>query len=70
MATVTVSPKYQVVIPLDLRTRMNIKPGQKLEAMGWGGHIVLVPKRPIEEIRALFAGLTNDFQREKQDREF
>ncbi len=70
MATVTVSPKYQVVIPLELRRRMNIKPGQKLEAMAWGGQIVLVPKRPVEEIRGMFAGLTNDFRREKQDREF
>lgn len=70
MPTVTVSPKYQVVIPREVRTRMNIQPGQKLEAMVWDGHIVLVPRRPIEEIRAMFAGLTNDFQREKQDREF
>ena len=70
MATVTVSPKYQVVIPQELRRKMNVKPGQKLEAMLWGDHFVLVPKRSIAEVRGLFAGLVNDFQRDKTDREF
>ncbi|KPF77756.1 hypothetical protein IP88_05605 [alpha proteobacterium AAP81b] len=69
MSTVTVSPKYQVVIPQDVRRHMSIKPGQKLVAMAWGDHIVLVPQRPIHEIQALFKGMVNDFERER-DREF
>lgn len=69
MSAVTVSPKYQVVIPLDVRRHMNIKPGQKLVAMAWGDHIVLMPQRPVDEIQAVFKGMVNDFEREK-DREF
>jgi bifunctional DNA-binding transcriptional regulator/antitoxin component of YhaV-PrlF toxin-antitoxin module len=63
------SPEYNVIIPLDVRRDLNIKPGQSLVAMTWGDHIVLVPQRPIDEIQALFKGAGNDFEREKE-REF
>lgn len=70
MITVTVSPKYQVVIPKDVREALNIEPGQKLSAMVWNGHIALIPMPTLGELRGMFKGTTNDFQREKQDREF
>lgn len=70
MSTVTVSPKYQVVIPKDVREAMKIRPGQKLSAMVWNGHIALIPVPTIGELRGMFKDTVNDFQREKQGREF
>lgn len=69
MATVTVSSKYQVVIPEEVRRELDIKPGQKLEAVVWGGRLTLVPSISIAEARGMLAGWPNDFQREKTDRD-
>lgn len=69
MASVTVSPKFQVVIPQVVRERMKLRPGQKLAVFYTGGSIKLVPVIPIEDARGLFKGLVNDFQRDKSDRD-
>ncbi|WP_310496534.1 AbrB/MazE/SpoVT family DNA-binding domain-containing protein [Sandarakinorhabdus sp.] len=68
MDTVTISPKFQIVIPQRIRERMGLVPGQKLRAMLWGDTLTYVPQLPIDEVRKHFAGLVNDFQRET-DRE-
>lgn len=68
MSTVTVSSKYQVVIPKDVRDRLRIRPGQKVEAFALGGRIELVPVRPIKEMRGFLRGMDPDFEREP-DRE-
>ena len=64
MPTVTVSPKYQVVIPKDIRKEMNIKPGQKVQMMIYKGNIVLVPLRPIEELRGFLKGIDTTIERD------
>ena len=64
MSTVTVSSKYQVVIPKDVRDRLKIRPGQKVEAFALGGRIELVPIRPIEEMRGFLRGMDPNFERE------
>ena len=64
MATVTVSSKYQVVIPKDVRDRLRLRPGQKVEAFALGGRIELVPVRPIEEMRGFLRGMDPNFERE------
>lgn len=64
MATVTVSSKYQVVIPKDVRDRLRLQPGQKVEAFALGGRIELVPVRPIEEMRGFLRGMDPNFERE------
>ena len=69
MSTVTISSKYQVVIPKAVRERLKIKPGQKVEAFAVGGRIELVPVRPISEMRGFLRGMDADFEREP-DREF
>ena len=66
---VTVSPKFQVVIPLAIRKALGIKPGQKVELRQRDGRIELVPLKPMEEYFGLLRGLENDFEREP-DREF
>jgi len=69
MNVVTVSPKYQVVIPLKVRQALNIRPGQKVQVIEYGNHIVMIPVRPIEESRGSLPGIDTDPQREKEDRD-
>lgn len=57
MAVVTVSPKFQVVIPKDVREKLNIRPGQKVEAFAIGSRIELVPVEPIERFRGRYPAL-------------
>lgn len=64
MTVVTVSPKYQVVIPKDVREQLDLKPGQKVEAFAFGNRIELVPVRPPSELRGFLRDLENDFARE------
>ena len=61
---VTVSPKYQVVIPKEIREGMDIKPGQKVQMMICKGNIVLVPLRPIEELRGSLKGIDTTIERD------
>jgi AbrB family looped-hinge helix DNA binding protein len=57
MSVVTVSPKYQVVIPKDVRQKLNIRPGQKVEAFAIGNRVELVPVEPIQTFRGKFPNL-------------
>ena len=68
MELVTVSPKFQVVIPKRLRDQLGLKPGEKLRTVLWGGKIVLLRPRGIEEMEGAFPGL-GPFEREEEDRE-
>ncbi len=69
MDTVTVSTKYQVVIPRRVRQSLNIQPGQKMQMIEYGNSIVMVPVRPIQEARGSLKGIDTDPQREKEDRD-
>lgn len=57
MTIVTVSPKFQVVIPKDVREKLNIQPGQRVDALAIGRRIELTPVEPIESLRGRFPGL-------------
>jgi len=67
MQTVTVSPKYQVVIPKTVRESLNLRPGQKMQVVEYAGHIELIPERDIKELRGFLKGINTEFKRE-QDR--
>ncbi len=69
MDAVTVSPKFQVVIPKKVRRSLNIQPGQKMQVIEYGKNIVLIPVRSIKEARGSFPGIDTNPQREKEDRE-
>ena len=56
MTTVTVSPKYQVVIPKAIRERIGLKPGQKLHVFALDGQVLLVPDVPVESMRGFLRG--------------
>ena len=64
VSVVTVSSKWQVVIPKDVRDKLSIRPGQKVQAFAIGDRIELVPVVPLEELRGFLKGLVPDFERE------
>ena len=68
MNQVTVSPKYQIVIPRKIRESMKIRPGQKLIMVAEERSIRLMPERSMKELRALLRGIPGEFEREP-DRE-
>jgi len=65
MQTVTVSPKYQVVIPKSIRDALKLKPGQKMKVIEYDGRIEMIPDRKISELRGLVKGINTDIHREK-----
>ena len=69
MKTVTVSTKYQVVIPRKVRQSLNIQPGQKMQMIEYGKHIAMIPVRKIQDARGSLKGIDTDPNREKADRE-
>jgi AbrB family looped-hinge helix DNA binding protein len=65
MQTVTVSPKFQVVIPKAIREAMRLSPGQKLKVMEYEGRIELIPDRDISELKGFLKGINTEFKRER-----
>jgi AbrB family looped-hinge helix DNA binding protein len=65
MKTVTVSPKYQVVIPRDVRETLSIKPGEKMQVINYANRIELVPVRKIKAMRGFLKGIDTTVVREK-----
>jgi len=65
MKTVTVSPKYQVVIPRDIREMLSIKPGEKMQVINYANRIELVPVKKIKAMRGFLKGIDTTIVREK-----
>ena len=65
MQTVTVSPKYQVVIPKAVREALHLRPGQRMQVVEYDGRIELIPERDIKELRGFLKGINTDFKREE-----
>ena len=68
MPTVTVSPKYPVVIPKEVRERLGLLPGQKVQAIAYGDRVELIPVRPPRELRGFLRGIDTDVDREADRR--
>lgn len=68
MTAVTISPKFQVVIPLEVRKALHLKPGEKLQVLPFDGRIELIPITPIKKMRGFLKGMKNTFKREETDR--
>mgnify|MGYP000964833995 FL=1 len=65
MQSVTVSPKYQVVIPKNVRESLKLRPGQKMQVIEFAGRIELIPEREIKELRGFLKGIKTEFKREE-----
>jgi len=64
MQTVTVSPKYQVVIPRKVRESLQLRPGQKMQVIEYEGRVELIPEKDIAELRGFLKGINTEFTRE------
>ncbi len=65
MTTVTVSSKFQVVIPKDIRNKIELKPGQKFQVLNYGDRIEFVPIKNIKELKGFLNGIDTTIEREK-----
>jgi len=65
MNIVTVSPKFQVVIPKQIRESMGLESGQQVQVMVYKGRIELIPIGPISKMRGFLKGIETDVPRDK-----
>ena len=65
MSAVTVSPKFQVVIPKDVRESMGIISGQKVQMLTYGNRIELIPIKPMSEMKGILKGIDTEVPRDK-----
>jgi AbrB family looped-hinge helix DNA binding protein len=68
MNTVTVSPRFQIVIPKHIRQSAGIRPGQKLEVFRVGNMIELTPVKDVRTMRGALPGLDTEVGRTETDR--
>ena len=65
MKTVTVSPKFQVVIPREVRESLSIKAGEKMQIINYADRIELVPVRKMKSMRGFLKGIDTTVTRER-----
>ena len=65
MISVTVSPKYQVVIPKEVRESMGIVSGQKMQVLTYQNRIELIPVQPMRKMRGFLKGIDTSVRRDK-----
>jgi AbrB family looped-hinge helix DNA binding protein len=68
MATTTISPKFQIVIPKAVREKLHLAPSQRLQVVEKGGVITLVPEVPLKSLKGTLKGMSKTDLREKKDR--
>ena len=62
--TVTISPKFQIVIPQKTRDGLGLASGDKLRVFVYDGRIELIPVRPVSTLRGLLKGMDTDAERD------
>jgi AbrB family looped-hinge helix DNA binding protein len=68
MSTTTISPKFQIVIPKEVRDKLHLVPQQRLQVIEKGGVITLVPEVPLRSLKGVLKGMSKSNIREKKDR--
>jgi len=67
MGTTTISSKYQVVIPKDVREKLHLKSGQKMTVVVKGGVVYLIPEKPMDSFKGFLKGMnTKDIREDKE----
>ncbi len=56
--TITLSPKFQIVIPKEVREQLDLKAGTKLQIFAYQGRIEVIPDEPIQNLRGRYKNLT------------
>jgi AbrB family looped-hinge helix DNA binding protein len=64
MTSVTVSPKFQVVIPKEVRDSMGIVSGQKIQVLTYQNRIELIPIKPMKKMKGFLKGIDTDVERD------
>ena len=64
MTTITISPKFQIVIPKAIRERLGLRPGQKVQAIVYENRIELIPIRRMKQMRGFLRGIDTTVDRE------
>jgi len=65
MATVKVSPKYQVVIPKEIRESLGIRAGQRVQVLLYEDRVEFVPLKPIKQMRGFLKGIDTTVERDE-----
>jgi AbrB family looped-hinge helix DNA binding protein len=65
MKTVKISPKFQVVIPRDVRAALRLIPGQRLQVIAYGNRIELIPEKRLSKMRGFLKGIDTRMDREE-----
>ena len=68
MSTVIVSSKYQVVIPEKIRSKLKLRPGQKVVMLEKDGIVHVIPVRPMKQVRGFAKGVDTKGIRDEDDR--
>ena len=68
MDVVILSPKFQVVIPRDVREKLNLKPGQKIVVIEKDGVVHLIPQKPVKEMRGFVKNINTQDLKDEEDR--
>jgi AbrB family looped-hinge helix DNA binding protein len=65
MEAVRISPKFQVVIPREVREKLQLVPGQKMQVVAYGNRIELIPERNLSEMRGFLRGIDTTVEGEE-----
>ncbi len=65
MATVTISPKYQIVIPREVRESLGLKPGEKIQVFQFEDRIELIPVKDLKKMRGFLKGIDTTVPRDE-----
>lgn len=68
MKPITVSPRFQIVLPKKVREQMDIKAGQKMHVIAYDNIITLIPARSIQEARGSLKNINTVVVRDDVDR--
>lgn len=64
MSVVTVSPKFQVVIPREIREALGLAPGQKVQVLQYQNRVEFIPVRPMRALRGFLKGIDTTVPRD------
>ena len=64
VSVVTVSPKFQVVIPREIREALGLAPGQKVQVLQYQNRVEFIPVRPMRALRGFLKGIDTTVPRE------